>query len=433
MNILFLTNTYLPHVGGVARSIVAFQEEFRKLGHKVLTIAPEFEPAIDGEQGVLRVPALKHFNGSDFSVPVPTPGLVASAVDQFQPDVVHAHHPFLMGGTALRIAQSRGLPLVFTHHTMYDQFTHYLSGEPPSETPMLAHFVASLVVGYANMCDAVIAPSQSVATLLRQRGVEVPIEIIPTGIEVERFAHGDGERFRQDKNIPAEAFVVGHVGRLAPEKNLAFLAESVATFLLAQPRAVFLVVGSGSEQEAILAAHRAAGVADRLVLAGVCEGQQLIDAYHAMDLFAFSSQSDTQGMVLAEAMAAHLPVVALDGPGVREVVEDGKNGRLLAHHDPEKFAAALQWVFEQTPSGRQQLRQAARATAETLSLPRMAARELELYQRVIEQVQQTRASDGTTWSRTTGRLQAEWNLLSNVALAATEALEGGTPEPGEPG
>jgi glycosyltransferase involved in cell wall biosynthesis len=428
MNILFLTNTYLPHVGGVSRSIVAFQEEFRKLGHKVLTIAPEFEPPIEREQGVLRVPALKHFNGSEFSVPVPTPGLVASAVDQFQPDVVHAHHPFLMGGTALRIAQSRGLPLVFTHHTMYDQFTHYLSGEPPSETPMLSQFVASLVVGYANMCDAVIAPSQSVVNLLRQRGVEAPMEVIPTGIDVERFANGDGNRFRTERGIPADAFVVGHVGRLAPEKNLAFLAESVATFLAKEPGAVFLVVGSGPEQEAILAAHQSAGVADQLILTGICEGQQLIDAYHAMDLFAFASQSETQGMVLAEAMAARLPVVALDGPGVREVVEDELNGRLLTHEDPERYAAALDWILTQSPERRNALRRAARATAETLSLPRMAKRELDLYERVIERVRQTRASDGTPWSRTTGRLQAEWSLLSNVAQAATDALEGGSPD-----
>src|SRR5688500_4487566 len=127
MNILLMTNTYLPHVGGVARSVASFAAEFRRQGHGVLVIAPEFEPPVDGEDGVLRVPALKHWRGTDFSVPVPTPGFVASAVDQFAPDVVHSHHPFLIGNTALRIAQSRSLPLVFTHHTMYEQYPHNLS------------------------------------------------------------------------------------------------------------------------------------------------------------------------------------------------------------------------------------------------------------------------------------------------------------------
>jgi hypothetical protein len=127
-------------------------------------------------------------------------------------------------------------------------------------------------------------------------------------------------------------------------------------------------------------------------------------------------------------MAARLPVVALDGPGVREVVEDELNGRLLTHEDPERYAAALDWILTQSPERRNALRRAARATAETLSLPRMAKRELDLYERVIERVRQTRASDGTPWSRTTGRLQAEWSLLSNVAQAATDALEGGSPD-----
>ena len=429
MNILFMTNTYLPHVGGVSRSISSFADEFRRLGHNVLTVAPEFEPPVEGEVGVLRVPALKHFNGTDFSVPVPTPGLVAAAVDQFQPDIVHAHHPFLLGGTALRIAQSRGLPLVFTHHTMYDQFTHYVSGDPDSESPSLGQFVASLVAGYANLCDAVIAPSDSVAELLRGRGVEVPIEVIPTGIDTPRFARGDGADFRREHKIPLDAFVVGYVGRLAPEKNLDFLAQATAAFLAQRPRTWFVVVGSGPCEESIRAVHKAAGVADRLLLAGTCAGQPLIDAYHAMDVFAFASKSETQGMVLAEAMAAGLPVVALDGPGVREVVEDAVNGRLLREEDAAVFAAAVAWIMDRPEESRGELSRAAHGTAERLSLPRMAQRELDLYERVIDEVRRTRPRDESAWSRAKGRLQAEWNLLSNVTQAAAAALEG-TPADG---
>ncbi|HZL90634.1 MAG TPA: glycosyltransferase [Pirellulaceae bacterium] len=424
MNILFMTNTYLPHVGGVSRSISSFAEEFRRLGHGVLTVAPEFEPAVEGEVGVLRVPALKHFNGSDFSVPVPTPGLVASAVDQFQPDIVHAHHPFLMGGTALRISQSRGLPLVFTHHTLYDQFTHYISGDPDGETPVLDQFVVSLVTGYANLCDVVIAPSDSVAELLRGRGVESPIEVIPTGIDTARFARGNGEGFRRQHNIPADAFIVGHVGRLAPEKNLDFLAQAAAAFLALRPPAWLVVVGSGPREESIRSALQSAGVADRLLMTGTCAGQQLIDAYHAMDVFAFASQSETQGMVLAEAMAAGLPVVALDGPGVRDVVQESVNGRLLQEQDASAFADALAWIMDRPKAARSELRSKALSTAEELSLPRMAQRELDLYQRVIDHVRSTRPRGETAWSRTTGRLQAEWNLLSNVTQAAAAALEG---------
>ncbi len=425
MKILFLTDTYSPHVGGVARSIESFAAEFRRLGHEVLIIAPQFDPPREDEQWVVRVPALTHFHGTDFSLPVPTPGVVAPAVDQFQPDIVHAHHPFLMGGTALRIAQSRQLPLVFTHHTMYDQFTHYVSGEPADDSPLLTQFVASLVAGYANLCDQVIAPSQSVADLLRSRSVETPIEIIPTGIDIERFAHGDGADFRRRHHIDPSALVVGHVGRLALEKNLDFLSRAVAQVLSRHPQAWFLVVGSGACEPSIREVFRSAGVEDRLLMAGTCQGQELVDAYHAMDLFAFASRCETQGMVVAEALAAGLPVVALDGPGVREVVADGKNGRLLAHEDLAAYVESLDSLLHLPPQERQALRNGVLATAGELSISRTAERELALYERVIARVQAGGSGDAATaWRKATGRLQAEWNLLTNVAQAAGAALGG---------
>ena len=116
MNILMLTNTFTPHVGGVARSVETFTAGYRALGHRVLVLAPRFEGMPESERDVIRVPAIQHFNGSDFSVPFPVPGLLAGVVERFRPDIVHLHHPYLLGGTALRIGASRNIPVVFTHH-----------------------------------------------------------------------------------------------------------------------------------------------------------------------------------------------------------------------------------------------------------------------------------------------------------------------------
>src|SRR3954454_8176224 len=159
MRILMLRNTYPPVVSGVARSIVAFEQEYRRRGHQVLIIAPEVDGAQGNEQHVVRVPAIQHFNGSQFPLPVPSPGLIATEVDAFGPDIVHAHHPFFMGSTAVRVARSREIPLVFTHHTMWDHYTHYAAA---ADSPAASKFVGALVAGYANLCDAVIAPSRSV-------------------------------------------------------------------------------------------------------------------------------------------------------------------------------------------------------------------------------------------------------------------------------
>jgi 1,2-diacylglycerol 3-alpha-glucosyltransferase len=421
MKIAMFTNTYLPHVGGVTRSVQTFAEEFRRQGHRVLIVAPEFEGMDESEEQVVRVPAIQHFNGTDFSVPMPVPGLVASTMRKFQPQIVHAHHPFLMGSTAMRVARSRGLPLVFTHHTMWDQYTHYAS----AESPVASKFTASLATGYANFCSAVIAPSQSIADLLRERGVESRIEVIPTGVDADHYAHGDGAAFRRARGIAAEAIVAGYVGRLAPEKNLGFLAQAAARFAADEPRARLLVVGGGGAEEDIRRAFADAKLDDRLIMAGVCAGQELIDAYHAMDFFIFASQTETQGMVLTEAMAASRPAVALDGPGVRDVVRDRINGRLVAEQDIDQFATALAWMAARTPEQASRLRAAARATAERLSMPRTARLTLRLYESLLAATR--RRKSPSPWTRARRRLAAEWDLLSNVAHAASEALEPAAP------
>jgi len=220
MNIIMLTNTYTPHVGGVARSVEAFSKAYRKRGHRVMVVAPRFPNMPEHEKDVVRIPAVQNFNASDFSVALPIPGLLSDILDSFQPDIVHAHHPYLLGMTALRIARYRNLPLVFTHQTRYEQYTHYV----PGDSPTLKQFVGELATRYADLSDQVFAPSETIRDLLQERGVTKPIAVVPTGVKLNHFKRGDGARFRAQMNIPEDFFVIGHLGRLAPEKNLAFTA-----------------------------------------------------------------------------------------------------------------------------------------------------------------------------------------------------------------
>ena len=170
MNILFFSNTGPPFVGGVERSLRSFAEEFRRLGHRVIMVIPEFKNAEKKEDDIIRVPAIQKFNGSDFSVPLPIPVALAKHLDDFVPHVIHSHHPFLLGDTALRIAAKHKIPVFFTHHTFYEQYTHYV----PGDSPVFKRFIVALSTGYANLCDCVIAPSVSVKEEIQRRGVEVP-------------------------------------------------------------------------------------------------------------------------------------------------------------------------------------------------------------------------------------------------------------------
>ncbi len=418
---MMFTNTYLPHVGGVARSVSTCEEEFCRRGHEVRIVAPQFEGAEDTTGRVLRTPAIQNFNGSDFSWRIPVPGMLADFVDAFHPDLLHSHHPFLLGDSALRLAWSRRLPLVFTYHTMYEQYTHYV----PLDSDALKRFAIQMSTDYCNLCTHVIAPSESVARLLAERGVTTPITSIPTGIDVEFFGSGDGRGFRRRWGIDERALVVGHVGRLAPEKNLDYLARAVACFLADRPGATFLVVGTGESAETLERIVQDMAGPQRLVMAGRQTGQDLADAYAAMDVFAFCSQSETQGMVLAEAMAAGVPAVALDGPGVREIVSDA-NGRLLAGDATEaEFASALGEVTNNSAK-LDQLGASARKSVSEFSIENCANRVLNVYEGLVREYAHGREADPGPWDRLLGRLEIEWNLLvekTSALVAAAREVE----------
>ena len=417
MNIWMMTNTFTPFVGGVARSVAAFADHCRKAGHRVVVVAPVFEGMPPWEEDVIRVPAIQDFNGSDFSLALPALGILASQLEECRPDIVHSHHPHLLGNTAVRIACRLNCPLVFTHHTMYEDYIHYV----PTGASRLREFVIALVTGYCNLCDCVIAPSQSVASMLRDRGIQTPIEILPTGVEVRHFAQGNGAQFRRSHRIPQKAFVAGYVGRLAPEKNLLFLAEAVRAHLARTPCGHFLVVGSGPSAKEIGEVFAGADMGKRLHLVGSLEGQALVDAYHAMDVFVFASRTETQGMVLTEAMAAGKPVVALDGPGVREVVRDGSNGRLLARDRAQEFAAAIGEIGSASSSQRRGLEQGARETAERFSMDRCGRELLNIYDRLVSR-QPREPKDQSVWHHAMEEIKAEWELLKNMAEAVGQAV-----------
>lgn len=417
LNILMFTNTYRPIVGGVSESVQRLKGRLQAEGHRVLVVAPKLQGQPRHEPDVIRVAAVQHFNGSDFSLPVPIPGQLYEAIEAFEPDIVHSHHPFLLGDTAARAAETYGLPLVFTHHTLYEHYTHYV----PGDSPRMQRFAVALSTEYTHLCDAVIAPSESTRSLLFRRGANSAVYVVPSGVDTRRFANGDGRTLRRRMGIPESAYLVGHVGRLAQEKNLPFLARAVADWLAGHPEAHFLIVGDGDARAAMHGAAAQQGVADRFHFSGKLHDQALIDAYHAMDVFAFASHSETQGMVLVEAMAAGLPVVAIAASGVREVLRHGENGLSLARDDSAAFGEALDKLID--PALREVLREGALATAEACDEACCADSCLAVYRRVIAAGGPVSHADDGAWERVRGRLEAEWQLLRHRGRVLRSMLQ----------
>ena len=422
MRILMMTNTYFPMVGGLEQSVHSFSEEFKSLGHEVLIVTPAFGGAPTEEPGVLRIPAIQKFKGTIFSVNFPVSGLLTRLMKEFVPDIVHSHCPFFMGDFALRLSRQHAIPLVFTYHTMFEQYVH----DWPVHNDGVKRFMVKLAAGYANLVDQVIVPSESVKDILLKRGVKTPMEVIPTGINVEHFSKGDRIAFRQANQIPLDALVVGHAGRLSPEKNLEFLTNCMVELLKKEPRAHALIVGLGPSEKMIKNTFQQAGLGKRLHLTGVLHYQHLVDAYYAMDVFAFASLSETQGIVLIEAMAAGVPVVALDAPGAREVVGDYHNGRLLNVMDQQSFVDALSWSLSRTPQESGTIKQIVRMTVQKYPINSSAKHMLEIYEKIRSRKSISLGKKNSSRYLFQWRMKAEWDIYSNyIKSVITSVFKGG--------
>jgi len=420
MNIVMMTNSYKPVMGGLENSIEIFTNRLRCLGHKVLIVSPKIKGAPD-ENGVFRVPAIQNFNGSDFSVELPVPTKLSSILKKFKPDIIHSHHPFLIGDTALRAASSLGIPLIFTNHTLYEKNTHYV----PLDSKAMKRFVIRLSVGYANLCDYVIVPSQSIEKMLLKRGVKTPIEVVPTGIYVNNFINGDGRSFRDYFNISQDVFLIGTASRIAEEKNVEFLSNAVAIFLKKKKNAYFVVVGSGPKLPFIQKYFERQKLKNRIIITGALKGKQLVNAYKAMDVFTFASHSETQGLVLIEAMAAGVPVVGVDAAGVKDVIIDKKNGRLVKGDSAVKFMDALLWVWNLPSGKKKKIKEEAKSTARHFSADCCAEKLIKVYERAKKTKPRSWRFENSPWGKAMRVLKAEKNLVINMTKAAGKALLGG--------
>ena len=426
VKILMMTNTYLPHVGGVARSIAQFTEQFRARGHVVRIVAPEFDGMPANEPDVIRIPAIRNFNHTDFSVIQPIPHPLMSALAGFTPDIVHTHHPFLIGNIALRIAHNLEVPLVFTHHTKYEDYTHnlFLDGK------VVKRFAINLATRYSNLCDQVISPSESMKKILIERGVTSTIDSVSTGVSDDFFGSDSDGNFRTWLGIPDDAFVVGHLGRITKEKNIDVLITAAIQFIKAAlssnsstyKKYCFALFGDGPELSRVEEMFNKAGLSECYFKTGVLDRVDVPKAYRTMDVFLFSSLSETQGMVLTEAMASAKPVVAIDAPGVTDVVQDRVNGRMVARNKQEELSEALQWVVSRDTATYQKLREASLATAEKFTMKNSCNRMLNFYQSRIDENPMQRPESFTNWSQILHTVESEWTLLVNTLAAARESL-----------
>jgi len=360
VRIALFTNNYLPFCGGVTISVETLRRGLESSGHEPWVFGPWLAGAEDVSAKVVRYPSIPVATYPEFALAVPYSRRIDRLVTALDFDVIHAHHPFLLGPAARRLARRNRRPLVFTYHTRYEKYAHYV----PLPRALVQSAALRISAGFAAQADAVLAPSAVIRGELHARGVRTPIAVVPTGVDLARFRPGDRAAARRSLGVADGEPLVLYVGRLDREKSVDRVLAAFERVASTVPAARLALIGQGTETQRLSRMAAALPVADRIRFLGLRPHDTLAECYQAADVFLFASETETQGLVLAEAAACGLPAVAVDAPGCDEVVRDGETG-ILTKGDPAALAEAVIGLLLD-PERRRAMGRRARELAERL-------------------------------------------------------------------
>jgi glycosyltransferase involved in cell wall biosynthesis len=358
VRVALFTNNYVPFCGGVTISVETLRRGLEASRHEAWVFAPRFPGAPPDGDHVIRYPSVPAATYPEFALAIPYAPSIAARARRMAIDIVHAHHPFLLGPVARRLARRLGVPVVFTYHTRYEKYAHYV----PLSRPLVEAAAVRLSTSFANRCDAVLAPSAILRDELRARGVRAPITVVPTGVDLRQFRPGDRTAARRELALGGEGLLLLYVGRLDREKSVDRILLAFERVAGTVPEARLALVGQGTEAARLRALANSTAAASRIMFLGARPHDGLTAYYQAADAFLFASETETQGLVLAEAAACGIPAVAVSAPGSDEVVRDGETGLLTKNDITALAEAAISLLLDDTR--RAAMGRAARALAE---------------------------------------------------------------------
>jgi 1,2-diacylglycerol 3-alpha-glucosyltransferase len=375
MRVLMVSDVYFPRINGVSTAIDTYRHTLEAEGIEVRLVAPDYGPPC-GQEWISRIPAR----------PVPRDPedrlmrwshLKDSVLDAARDcDLIHVQTPFLAHYAATHAARRLKLPIMATYHTLFEEyFKHYAPFVPP---PLLKTIARRFSRTQCDAMDAVIVPSRAIHQRLNDYGTSAPLHILPTGVPLSRFASGDRRSFRRKHGIPEERPVALYVGRVAHEKNLDYLLDVVAIVRNRVRGILLLIAGEGPALSHLRDRVVRNGLENNVRFIGYLDRmQELPDCYAAADVFVFASRTETQGLVLIEAMAMGLPVVALSVMGTADILDDARGVR-VPRDCPEHFASTLADLLLDA-GNRAQLSQEAREHAQQWNQHTLASRMAALY------------------------------------------------------
>ncbi len=379
-----ISDVFFPRVNGVSTSIATFRASLREIGpHRCTLVVPRYGADDPSDPDLHRVRARRV--PMDPEDRLMDRGALRRALDRIDAsgvDVVHVQTPFAAHTVGVHWARMHGVPVVETWHTHFEEYFHHYVPFLPRR--LLRAAARSISRRQCNALDRVIVPSPALEQVLRGQGVTQPLTVLPTGIDRREFARGDGAAFRRRHGIAATRPLLLYVGRVAHEKNIDFLLDMLVDLRSQLPDVLLVLAGEGPAVPRLRRRVRALGLEDATLFVGYLRRDgELQDCYAAGDLFVFASRTETQGLVLLEALALGVPVVAVAALGTREIVLPGR-GACAAPDDPEAFASVVAALMHDAPR-RARLADAARDFAAEWDTHSIARRLVDLYESLPRQ------------------------------------------------
>ncbi|MCD6233091.1 glycosyltransferase [bacterium] len=381
MRIGFFVDSYLPNTFGVTVSIESFRKNLEKLGNEVFIFAPRFSGYKDTNPRVFRFRSLKILNEPEMRISLP---VFSDDTKQFKKvetlklDIIHSHSPFTMGGFGKYIAQKQNIPFVYTHHTQYADYAKvYLK-----EKVVLPRLAKMWTRVFSNWADLVIAPSPKIKRILRELGIRKKIVILPTGINLNLFKKSSEGRkkMREELGVAPQTKILLYVGRVSEEKNVAFLIDALGEILKLRKDVRLFIVGMQKKPylKKIKKKSEENGVRSFVRFVQQVPRKKIPFFYQAADIFTFPSLTETQGIVVLEAAASGLPIVALDDDAFGGIIIDNKNGFLVKKKSSFSFARRVLEILEKKEL-QQRFSSESQAIAKTLSEEKQTKKLLNLY------------------------------------------------------
>lgn len=385
MRVLMVSDVYFPRVNGVSTAIQTYRESLAACGIEVSLVAPDYGNECE-ESWIRRVVSRKMpLDPEDRLVRWDPLKVAVDAAIAQGCDLIHIQTPFFAHYAGLAAARKAGIPVIATYHTLFEEYLQFYAPFLPAS--WLRSLARKFSRSQCNDLNAVIVPSHAIHQRLLDYGVTAPMHLLPTGVPVEQFDGIGRHAFRERYGIAQDRPVALYVGRVAHEKNIEFLLDMIDLARVSMPEILLLITGEGPALNALRKVATERGLNNHVQFLGYLDRRtELPDCYAAADVFVFASRTETQGLVLLEAMAAGLPVVALGIMGTIDIL-GAHRGALVPQDDPADFAGVMLDLLR-NPDLLARLAREGREYANEWSDRGLAERMAALYRRVVQEAQE---------------------------------------------